>query len=289
MATFRIRPGLRNSDPNPQSSRSLTVRFGARRRARHRAISCCLSRRFSAIAARTRLITRRCIASTADCSRRASAGRRPDRRGRATHSSRPSSISSRAILGSADLAALQGHRHLKGPSVLCSDDGSPLTQRDVQGLVRRAARRANLANIGVTSFVTRLLASGDAWSARTGYPRPGRTSRPYDDAAVHAGTCTSPQPRSKVRFDCSTVAIAWQRRSPLTLTDGRKRRRLVAGAGFEPFVTCSSKLAMARDFWSKGLVSRDLRSSSPCSRVLGRLPQSPAVVETCWRRWSALE
>src|SRR4029453_8272883 len=37
---------------------------------------------------------------------------------------------------------------------------------------------------------------------------------------------------------------------------------------------------MARDFWSKGLVSRDLRSSSRCSRVLRRPPQSPAVLET---------
>ena len=33
MATFRIRPGLMKSDPNPQSSRSLNVRFGARWRA----------------------------------------------------------------------------------------------------------------------------------------------------------------------------------------------------------------------------------------------------------------
>ena len=46
-------------------------------------------------------------------------------------------------------AALRGHRHLKGPRVLCSDAGSPLTQREVQGLVARAARRANLRNVGV--------------------------------------------------------------------------------------------------------------------------------------------
>ena len=45
--------------------------------------------------------------------------------------------------------ALREHRHLKGPRVLYSDDGSPLTQREVQGLVRRAARRANLTNGGV--------------------------------------------------------------------------------------------------------------------------------------------
>ena len=48
MATFRIRPGLRKSDPNPNSSRSLAVRRGARRRGRRKTISCCLSRRFSA-------------------------------------------------------------------------------------------------------------------------------------------------------------------------------------------------------------------------------------------------
>jgi integrase len=46
-------------------------------------------------------------------------------------------------------AALREHRHLRGPRVLCSDTGTPLTQREVQGLVARAARRANLRNGGV--------------------------------------------------------------------------------------------------------------------------------------------
>jgi integrase len=45
--------------------------------------------------------------------------------------------------------ALRSARHLRGPRVLCSADGSPLTQRDVQGLVLRAARRANLRHVGV--------------------------------------------------------------------------------------------------------------------------------------------
>jgi integrase len=45
--------------------------------------------------------------------------------------------------------ALRKHRHLRGPFVLCAEDGTPLTQRLVQGLVRRAARRANLTRIGV--------------------------------------------------------------------------------------------------------------------------------------------
>jgi integrase len=46
-------------------------------------------------------------------------------------------------------AALREHRHLKSNRVLCSTDSSPLTQRLVQGLVRRAARRAGLRNVGV--------------------------------------------------------------------------------------------------------------------------------------------
>jgi hypothetical protein len=46
-------------------------------------------------------------------------------------------------------AAIHEHRHWHGSRVLCSDDGSPLTQREVQGFARRAARRANLRNMGV--------------------------------------------------------------------------------------------------------------------------------------------
>jgi len=45
--------------------------------------------------------------------------------------------------------ALQAHRHLRGPRVMYQDAGSPLTQKVVQNLVRRAARRANLGNEGV--------------------------------------------------------------------------------------------------------------------------------------------
>ena len=44
--------------------------------------------------------------------------------------------------------ALRDHRHLRGPLVLYHDDGSPLTEGLVQGLVRRAAQRAGLFNNG---------------------------------------------------------------------------------------------------------------------------------------------
>jgi integrase len=45
--------------------------------------------------------------------------------------------------------ALRQHRHLRGGRVLVQRDGSPLTQKIVQGYVRRSARRAQLANSGV--------------------------------------------------------------------------------------------------------------------------------------------
>jgi len=45
-------------------------------------------------------------------------------------------------------AALREHRHLRGPRVLYQDDGSPLTEGLVQGLVRRAAQRVGLPNNG---------------------------------------------------------------------------------------------------------------------------------------------
>src|SRR5438067_434850 len=44
--------------------------------------------------------------------------------------------------------ALREHRHLRGPRVLLNDDGGPLTEKLVQNLVGRAARRANLRNNG---------------------------------------------------------------------------------------------------------------------------------------------
>lgn len=73
--------------------------------------------------------------------------RRSDWKGQVTV---PKSGRSRFIPLTQRLAeALKTQRHLKGARVLCSADGSPLTQRLVQGLVARAARRANLRNQGV--------------------------------------------------------------------------------------------------------------------------------------------
>ena len=41
-------------------------------------------------------------------------------------------------------AALREHRHLKGPRVLCQDDGAPLTRQQLQYRVKRLAKRANV-------------------------------------------------------------------------------------------------------------------------------------------------
>ena len=45
--------------------------------------------------------------------------------------------------------ALRVHGHLRGPRVVSQNDGKPLTQKVVQGLVQRAARKAGLTDSGV--------------------------------------------------------------------------------------------------------------------------------------------
>jgi site-specific recombinase XerD len=45
--------------------------------------------------------------------------------------------------------ALSAHRHLRSDRVLCQDNGNSLTQKIVREHVRRAARRAQIANGGV--------------------------------------------------------------------------------------------------------------------------------------------
>ena len=44
--------------------------------------------------------------------------------------------------------ALREARHLRGQRVLCRDEGGPLTEKLVQSLIARAARKANLRNNG---------------------------------------------------------------------------------------------------------------------------------------------
>ena len=46
-------------------------------------------------------------------------------------------------------SALRQAKHLRGARILCNPDGSPLTQKVVQGLVHRSTRKALLAKSGV--------------------------------------------------------------------------------------------------------------------------------------------
>lgn len=66
------------------------------------------------------------------------------------HVTSPKSGRSRRIPLTVRLAAaLEAHKHLRGRSVLCLEDGSPLSQKVVQVLVKKAARKAGLAEGGI--------------------------------------------------------------------------------------------------------------------------------------------
>ena len=61
----------------------------------------------------------------------------------AGHNSLASRVST-VDCSSALAAALQAARHLRGPRVLCDHEGKPLTQKSVQVMMRRVARRAHV-------------------------------------------------------------------------------------------------------------------------------------------------
>jgi integrase len=63
----------------------------------------------------------------------------------ATKSGRPRAVPVTARLEK----ALRGHKHLRGPRVLCHEDGSPLTHTSLRNLTQRAARKAGLAKHGL--------------------------------------------------------------------------------------------------------------------------------------------
>jgi hypothetical protein len=68
MATLRPSGTEEERDSPPRHSRSCSVRFGARWRARRRTIRCCLSGRFAANTARTPPGPHRFAVTTATCS-----------------------------------------------------------------------------------------------------------------------------------------------------------------------------------------------------------------------------
>jgi integrase len=58
--------------------------------------------------------------------------------------------------------ALRDARHLRGPRVLCDGAGKPLTQKVIQVLVRRTARRGEREARGAHPPAHVLFAPGDA-------------------------------------------------------------------------------------------------------------------------------
>jgi site-specific recombinase XerD len=77
--------------------------------------------------------------------------------------------------------ALQRHRHLRSERVLCAADGTPVTQKIVQQLVARAARRA-----GVPSGVHRLRHTFCSHLAMRGAP-----ARAIQELAGHVDLSTT--------------------------------------------------------------------------------------------------
>ena len=67
--------------------------------------------------------------------------------------------------------------------MLCDSEGKPLTQKVMQVMVRRVARRANVRpGLHRHTFCSHLAMR----SASEGHPGTGRTSGPGHDAAIHA-------------------------------------------------------------------------------------------------------
>jgi integrase len=78
----------------------------------------------------------------------------------------PKSGRSREIpLGDEVLAALKGHRHLRGQLVFCSDYGRMLKKNEVKHPLWRATRRAGLRRIGWHTFASHLAMRGVALKA----------------------------------------------------------------------------------------------------------------------------
>ena len=83
-------------------------------------------------------------------------------------------------------AALREHRHLKGPRVLCQDDGAALTRQQVQYRVKRRRQEGERRTGRPRPSPHVLFAPGDAWRAGASHSGARRTQRARRDAALHA-------------------------------------------------------------------------------------------------------
>lgn len=74
-----------------------------------------------------------------------------------------------------------------------------------------------------------------------------------------------------------------------TVSERSQSRRLeihhqLAAEGLEPSTTRFCNLLMARDFWSKRVMPKQLGSRIEFSAMLPRARESTVVLETVWRR-----
>jgi len=102
--------------------------------------------------------------------------------------------------------ALRDARHLRGRRVLCDERGSPLSQKEVQGLVRRVAERAGGAVRSSHPAAHVLFALGYARCSGEGDSGTGWASGPVDPPALHA-----PEPGS-VGFRDPVARQPWRNR-----------------------------------------------------------------------------
>ena len=96
---------------------------------------------------------------------------------------------------------LREARHLRGPRVLCDGTGKPLTQKVIQVLVRRTARRANVRH-GIHVPASHILFSpGDAWRASKSNSGTRWTSGLGHNATLHASEPGSARPGDPILGD----------------------------------------------------------------------------------------
>ena len=154
-----------------------------------------------------------CVASTADCFRRASARRSPDRRGRARHSSRPSSSSRRGILGSA----------VHGLRALSRERLGPTSIRTSYAACCRntiAPSRAAPGPRGCRSSATRQIACG-AWTSFDASPSCSGATR-CSWSWTNARVASSESACTAVRSMAPTVDYVARRSA-----DGRTKREII--------------------------------------------------------------
>lgn len=152
---------------------------------------------------------------------------------------------------------LKSSRALRGPRVVCNDAGEPLTQRVVQVVMRRAARRANVkggVHILRHTFCSRLAMRG-------------ALARAIQELAGHQDLSTTQRCLSPAALDAAI-------RTCVPMMTSRSAARLAASATISVAVSPSRSEASivtrgALSCSTKALSSASRESRSPDVRTIG--------------------